>query len=963
MSSAAEAIGSLSLSQLRHRVYTSVDSAPDQVTVLAQTSDGFLWLGSPTGLARFDGAAFDASFGRLLPSPNVHALFSDGEDLWIGYAYGGVSRLRGGQIANYDAASIPIGGIDSFARSLDGVLWVAGSKGLAKLVGGRWLRVGAEIGLPDQNIIWMAQTDGTLWVMGNRGAYALAPGANRFIPMDRDRLYRARMHVPASVVRQFKLPSLSNRSMLIDGAGDLWMRGEKGVTRYRWSRTSDQVVVENMTSAQGLSSDSVPALLQDREGNMWLGTARGLDEFSAPRFTRLDLPGRFEVPSFALAADGSLWAGSLWQGVLRVNQGRVSTTRLGKDVWCILVDNHGGIWAGGDDKLRYWLDGKLSQIPLPPALATLSANDISGLFQAMAVDRQGGLWLSVAKYDLYYLAHGRWTLRGGLGQLPTMPPIRLLADDAGRMWFTYPDNRIAVLDHGKLQVYTKANGLAVGNVQAIHVRGAQVWVGGDLGVAHLEHGRFATLRGVHGDTFGGTAGLVETAAGELWIDGAAGVYRISAAEVTRVRADPTRPVGFELFNQQDGLAGPALQIRPGPTMQLGRDGRLWVARFGGISWIDPEHVRRNRIAPVVSIQSLHAAGVAYPLAAGLVLPKLTRSLHFDYTAPSLSMPQRVRFRYQLEGVDAGWQDAGMRRQAFYTNLGPGSYRFRVRAANADGVESAYDATFDFRIAPAFYQTWWFGVLCGCLVLGTLWLLYLLRLRQLAVHDRIRGTERERIARDLHDTLLQGIQGLQLHLQTWAGDMSLAPHRRDEMGRVAMRTRDMLIDGRDRIIALRRSGVPDGGLVAALRASGEDYASMYPACFALHEDGEPRMLRPEAANEALDIMREGLRNAFVHAAAGCIELAVVWQNGGLCLRVSDDGRGIDEAVLRTGGRAGHWGLPGMRERAARVGAQFDLYQREGGGTMLSLWLPARGTFADTRARLLRGLQRAWKVPAE
>jgi signal transduction histidine kinase len=438
------------------------------------------------------------------------------------------------------------------------------------------------------------------------------------------------------------------------------------------------------------------------------------------------------------------------------------------------------------------------------------------------------------------------------------------------------------------------------------------------------------------------------------------VYRIPAGEVSSARADSSHPVGFELFNQQDGLAGPALQIRPGPTMQLGEDGRLWVARLNGISWIDPGHVRRNQVAPVVSIQSLHAAETAYSLTAGLVLPKLTRNLYFDYTAPSLTQPRRVHFRYQLEGFDAGWQDAGTRRQAFYTNLSPGDYRFRVQAVNEDGVWSARDATFDFRIAPAFYQTWWFRVLCGCLALAALWLLYLLRLRQLAVRDRIRGAERERIARDLHDTLLQGIQGLQLRLQTWAADKTLEPRRRDEMDQVAMRTREMLIDGRDRIIALRRSGAPRIALVAALCAIGEDYASMYPVRFALREDGEPCVLRPEIAAEALDIMREALRNAFVHAAAGSVELAAAWQPGGVCLCVSDDGCGIDEAVLRTGGRAGHWGLPGMRERAARIGAQLDLRRRECGGTDLLLRLPARGASAYFHVRLWRRLRRTWEA---
>jgi signal transduction histidine kinase len=203
----------------------------------------------------------------------------------------------------------------------------------------------------------------------------------------------------------------------------------------------------------------------------------------------------------------------------------------------------------------------------------------------------------------------------------------------------------------------------------------------------------------------------------------------------------------------------------------------------------------------------------------------------------------------------------------------------------------------------------------------------------------------------------------LRLQTWAADRSLESRKREEMHQVALRTRDMLVEGRDRIIALRGAGAPDIGLAAALRAIGEDYNSMYPVRFIPNEEGEPRALRPDVAAEAFDIMREGLRNAFVHAAAGSIELTVAWQADGLHLQVSDDGCGIDEAILRAGDRPGHWGLVGMRERAARIGAKFDLQRREGGGTQLSLQLPARTSFAEGRRRLWRRLRGARMVRAD
>ncbi|KRE86029.1 hypothetical protein ASG75_10875 [Rhodanobacter sp. Soil772] len=950
--------------QFVHRTYTSRDGAPNPVITLAQTRDGFLWLGTPTGLVRFDGAAFDASVGEQLPSPNIYTLFADDDVLWIGYAFGGISSLHHGQLVNYDMKGLPGGSIHGIARRPDGVLWAAATKGLMRLVDGRWQALGDDAGFPGHHLVWMQQVRGTLWVMDVDGAYALDPDASRFRPVDKDEARRARAQVPSGGTWQPAHNALDYLFLLTDSAGGLWTPTDTGIERDVWSADQQLPQVDRMTPRDGLSGENVSAMLQDAEGNVWLGTNGGLDQFRIGKFAPVPLSRDVMFPAFVTDGDGGLWVGGPNQGPVHIGRNVTPMPSMGTEVWCVARDRQGGVWMAGAAGLKRWIDGRVTTLALPDEL--VKANDpdtIGGLFQAIAMDADGGLWLSVAKYDLYRFKDGVWTRHGGRNDLPPGPAIRLLAAGDGRLWLSYPDNQVVVIEHDVAKHYTAADGLAVGNVQAIDVHGAHVWVAGDLGVAHLEHGRFVALVGAGGHVFRATTGIVETATGELWLDSTAGVYRIAADEVQRARADPMHAVAFELFDAQDGLQGASLQLRPGPTLQQGPDGRLWVARFKGISWIDPLHVRRNRIAPMVSIQSLHVADATYPLTAGLLLPKLTRNLSFDYTAPSLSQPQRVHFRYELEGVDSGWQDAGTRRQAFYTNLGPGNYRFRVRAANEDGVWSTQDATFDFRIAPAFYQTWWFGVLCGCLALAALWLLYLLRLRQLAARERIRNTERERIARDLHDTLLQGIQGLQLRLQTWAADKSLESRRRDEMDQVAMRTRDMLIDGRDRIIALRRTGTSRIALVAALRAIGEDYASMYPVRFALHEQGEPRLLQPEVAAEALDILREGLRNAFVHAAASNIELAVAWQADGLHLRVGDDGRGIDEAVMCAGERPGHWGLVGMRERAARIGAQFNLHRREGGGTELSLRLPARGTFAAVRMRLWRQLRRTGEVQAD
>lgn len=940
---------SVPLSSLIHRVYTARDGAPDQVTALAQTSEGFLWLGSSAGISRFDGVAFDTSFSKQLSSPNVSNLFADDADLWIGYIFGGVARLHDGKVTNYDWHGLPGGSIVSFARRSDGVLWVATVAGLARYVDGRWQAV---TGFPGQRLSSMFSFNGSLWVREQQGWYVLEPHEKTFHFVANS---EAGGLLADDHERTGNTASDGNETVLNDASGARWSSGSEDLQRERWVSGRREPIVETLTRKQGLSGTPV-RLLQDREGNIWVGTTQGLDQFRVAKFVPLPLPGLGEDPAFALGNHDDLWVSTAANAPSSGKNGK-SISALSQAALSVARGPHGVIWSAGDAGLNRSTDAQMTSVALPGDLLEASRAGILGrLFQAIAVDAEGGLWVSVVTHDLYRLKDGVWTSSGGLSDLPPGPAIRLLADAAGRLWITYPANKIAMVEHGKVINYTAADGLAVGNVLGIAVQGGKVWVCGDLGVAFLQHGHFVTLHGVHGEDFHATAGIVETAAGELWLDSARGVYRIGASELQGIRKNPAHVVSFELFDQLDGLRGAAISLRPGPTLQLGADGRVWVGRFNGISSIDPQHILRNKIAPKALIEALHVADQSSAATDGLVLPKLTRSLRLDYTAASLVRPDLVHFRYQLEGVDDGWQDAETRRQAFYTNLGPGSYRFRVRAANEDGLWSTHDAVFDFRIAPAFYQTWWFHVLCGLAALAILWLLYLLRLRQLAARVRIRTVERERIARDLHDTLLQGVQGLQLRLQTWAVHKLLAPELRDEVNGVAARTRDLLIDGRDRIIALRRVDMRPAELIASLGAICEEYAAMYHLKFSLKEHGQAHALAPEAAAEALDIAREGLRNAFVHASAKQVEVSVDWKPGALQIRVRDDGCGIDEVILREGGRAGHWGLLGMRERAAKINATLNLQRCDEGGTELQLTVPARVAYAAMPSRLWRWMRR-------
>jgi signal transduction histidine kinase len=360
-------------------------------------------------------------------------------------------------------------------------------------------------------------------------------------------------------------------------------------------------------------------------------------------------------------------------------------------------------------------------------------------------------------------------------------------------------------------------------------------------------------------------------------------------------------------------------------MAASSDGRLWFATTNGIFWIDPKRLKRNTLAPNVEVQSVVADGQRVELAPGMKVPVNVRDLQISYAAPALSIPERVKFRYQL-GAGEPWQEAGSRRTAYFTDLDPGDYMFRVIAANEDGVWNEQGATLHFIVPPAFYQTRWFYALCALACFALLTLAYKVRVRQVAAQVRgrleARLAERERIARELHDTLLQGMQGLIWRFQAATDRIPGDEPARQLMEQSLDRADKLLGESRDKVKELRPAATDVADLAQAIATEGEQFAQLHPVSFKVSVQGERRDLHPIVREEGFLIAREALSNAFQHAQAKSIEAEVTYDDTTLHIRVRDDGQGISSAVLE-GGRPGHFGLIGIRERAKKLGAQLDV----------------------------------------
>ena len=961
------------LPQIHHTAWTPKDGAPAQIVALAQTADGWLWLATTTGLYRFDGVSFERIDEVDGVVRTVFALADGG--LWIGYSRGGASLLKGGRFTHFgEAEGLPPASLHEFALDGKGRLWAAAQNGLFRFDGSRWTRIELQAGAASGDVTSVvADRAGTVWVRAAEQVFALPGDATSFRPVARfapgdSWIYLAvspdggawascsesGLHAlsldgaPAEAPRSLR-KGAGTGPLHFDHEGRLWVTRAGGVEFALRSTlpARDGPGHRLFTPAQGLSGEFGYAVIEDREGNVWFGSEGGLDRFRRSRLHTLNSSGS----GYAAVAAGE--AGQVMLAGL--HKGRIvggAFRAIGPDPdfvpTSVYVGARGTAWMGGRAEL-WRVDGdRADRVPLPGAVGP---ND---LVQAIVEDAAGRLWISVrsATSNVYSLAGDRWTpWQDAPDELRGTAPNVMAADAHGKLWFGYPNNRIAVLDGSAARVFAAADGLQVGDVLVIQTRGDRTWAGGSRGVALFERDRFRSLAGTPGAPLRAVSGIVATAAGELWLNGSEGITRIPKSELELFLRQPDHAPRFERFDAGDGLEGIAPLVRPVPTAVEGMDGKLWFSTSRGLYWLDPAHIERNLVEPPVLVRSIQADGRTFEPAAELALPKHTHSLAIAYTALSLSRPQRVRFRVRLEGVDPDWRDVGPVREAFYAHLGPGRYVFRVQAANDDGVWNTAGTSLAFSIEPAFYQAGWFRGVFATMALGVFYLVCRWQVRRAnwRLLDKLqeRQSERERIARELHDTLLQSVSGLMLHIESATQKIPEHEPAHQAMATALDVASQVLAEGRDRVLDLRRCGESGRGLYEALADVGRQLGHGRPSRVRIILESAPRDLRDEVLDEVFLIAREALTNAFRHAQARRIEVSLVFAWRELRVRVRDDGCGIDPRFLEAG-RSGHWGLRGMRERASRIGGQLHIRSDARRGTKLELKVPAQRAYRNVGA---------------
>jgi signal transduction histidine kinase len=628
----------------------------------------------------------------------------------------------------------------------------------------------------------------------------------------------------------------------------------------------------------------------------------------------------------------------------------------GHQVTSLLEDHAGRLWVGIDNTLSIYQRGKFSQIKKQDGSPL-------GMIMGLTEDSENNIWVETHGPPAMLIRIQNLKVREEF-PAPPMPLARkLVADPQSGIWLGLVNGDLARFRSGKTEIFP-FSGHPDSRVLALTASSDGSILGATaFGVIGWKNGKQQILTVRNGLPCDSIDALISDNQGDLWLHAECGLIKIANDEVQRWWGQPESRLKVRVLDASDGVQSGVGHFN---TSARTLDGRLWFANGTLLQMIDPAHMAGNTVAPPVHVDLIVADRKSYSPQEGLSLPPLTRDLEIDYTALSFVLPQKVFFRYMLDGRDTRWQEPGTRRQAFYNDLRPGHYRFRVIACNNDGVWNEVGATLEFNILPAFYQTKWFVLFCVAATACLAWMAYRYRVRQvtgrLDMQFKERLSERTRIARELHDTLLQSFQGLTLHFQR---ARNLLPDRAAE----AIQTLDKALDGAEQAIVEGRDAIHDlrslapaaQGLAEEITALGEELiaedTNKDPAQFRVVIEGSVRVLHPNVHLDISRIAREALRNAFIHSQGRLIETEITYSDKLFRLRIRDDGKGLDPNVRDQGERTGHWGLRGMRERAERLGGELDLWSEPGAGTEVELRLPGSIVYEASPAR--NGVRLFWK----
>jgi ligand-binding sensor domain-containing protein/signal transduction histidine kinase len=950
------------------------------VYAIDQTADGYLWIGTEAGLVRFDGLSFNLiqSQGDALPAINhVLGIATDEKgDLW--------ARLRRPNLLHYlngafedPRRSAPLSqiAVTAMSRCRDGSLLFWGANANPVLLrDGKFQVLPAPAAFSQSAVLSVVQTEnGDIWV-GTRDAG----------------LFRIRGGTATPITQG--LPDLKVNSLVAAKNNQIWVATDGGIARWDGNKLTKEGVPNILDGVQALSMaldrdanlwigtnslglarlnerglafledphqpgrDAVTAIFEDREGNLWVGSANQLERLRDSAFVTYSLPEGLPTDgsnSVYVDSENRMWFppvnGGLWW-MKDGQHGTIALDGLNKDVVYSIAGEKGELWLGrqqgGLTQLRYDKD----------AFRAKTYTHANGLAQdsvfTVYQDRESAVWAGTLSGGVSKLDHGKFTTYTIADGLASNSVQAIFESSDGTMWVATPSG-LSALRLGQWRTYTAADGMVSSDVISLMGDGAgMLWIGTKAGLAYHDSRGFHVPRKVPDSLHEEILGMIEDRFGWFWISTTNHVLRVNRDKLLR---ETLGPGDMREYGLADGLRG-VEGVNRQRSVVADSLGRIWFSLNLGISVVDPVRLISNTAPAIPHVEAISADGGRLDLRGAIRIPGGRRRITLNYAGLSLSVPERVRFRYRLDGFDQAWSPPAGVREAVYTNLAPRPYRFRLMVSNPDGAWSDREATVTFEVLPLFWQTVWFRI---CVVAACIFAalgVYQFRLRQITARLNLRFeerlAERNRIAQELHDTLLQGFLSASMQVHVAADRLTADSPAKPTLNRAIRLMGQVIEEGRNAVRGLRSSQSVSLDLEEAFSRiregrPPEDSASQ-SIDFRIVVDGVRRPLHPALRDDLYRIGREALINAFRHSGARRIEMALKYEPGQLRMIVRDDGRGIEPQVIRSG-RDGHWGLPGMRERAERIGAQLHVYSGAAAGTRIELSVPGRVVYQDQPKR--------------
>ncbi len=965
------------------------------VTAIAQTADGYLWIGTERGLIRFDGLSFRA-FPQATPTSfpigAVEQLVADSQgDLWI--------LLQSTKVLRYHLGKFELGreeaefGITALTKRLDGKILFsslalgpltyhdegfeivapdAAAANFSSVPGADELssRLSWATGVtphrfaePNSAVISMTQSpDGKLWLgTRDKGLFYMSDGKvysagklpsaaaiNCLLVLSNRELWigtdRGVLRWNGSEITTQGIPAvlvhLPVRAMIRDRDSNIWVGTSTGMARVN----ADGVVLDVQNSH---ANGAVTALFEDREGNVWVGSPRGIDRLRDSAFVTYAVRGLTTESGGPIFVDERerVWFAPYEGGLQWLAGGRsgnVTSAGLGQDVVYSISGTNNDLWLGRQR-------GGLTHLTFTPGGSTaktytqtdgLAQNGVYAVYQS----RDGTVWAGTLSGGVSALKNDHFTSYTTADGMSSNTIAAITEDSNGTMWFATPSG-VDSLREGRWSALRKDQGLPSDSVNCLLFGSSDVlWVGTSAGLAYIRSGKVKNASGLATDLGEQILGIAEDGKGWLWISTSSHVLRLQGQKVLdgSLKKSEVREYGLE-----DGLIG-VEGVKRFQSVFADRNGKIWFSMNRGLSVVDP--TRASSVSPpaLVHINSVTVDGNPVSMSGSLRLNGPHRRIIFDYSALSLSIPEHVQYKYKLDGVDESWSNPVTTREVTYNNLNSGPYRFRLIATNSEGVWNSSEVDLPMEITPQFWQTIWFRIVAGALGSLAVFLIYRLRIRTVAARMNMRFeerlAERTRIAQELHDTLLQGFlsASMQLHV---ADDRLPDDSEAKPLVKRALHLMTRVIDeGRNTVRGLRSSDVFDQNLEQAFSRLQQELSPTSDTEFRVIVEGTPRQLGPAVRDDIYHIGREALANCFRHSRATEIVVEIEYSVNFFRVMVRDNGIGITADVLREG-REGHWGLSGMRERAERIGARLRVLSRADAGTEMELSVPGNIAFTS------------------